>query len=118
IEPATFFHRLDNLLARAPVGFRRHHDPVIAGLLAELGGPPRAADWTPEFREAVGRGFADAVAAIRATAESMEGPPGPRWRPRIAPVPGRAEAPVVRAARVFSGLGAPSPEELLTLICD
>ena len=117
ISPADLFARLDNLVARAdPTGQSRFRSR-LGDLLGRLGGPPGPSAWSPAFVEALERGFADGLSAIRtAGAQTTRRTPG--WR--VAP-PGLGDSgldSLTRAARAFTSLGAPPREDLLTLVCD
>ena len=61
MTPAVFFHRLDAILERAPAARRKALLPRVVALRGELGGPPRADDWSADFAAALAAGFADAV---------------------------------------------------------
>ncbi len=117
ISPADLFGRLDDIVGRADPAGQSRFRSRLQELRAKLGGPPYAASWTPEFLDALERGFADGLSAIRtAAAQTRRRTPGWRTVP-----PGLCEAgldPLSRAARAFVSLGAPAREDLLTLVCD
>ncbi len=118
LEPALFFHRLDAVLDRAPVGFERATRPLLDQFRRDLGGPPPAADWSSNLAEALALGFADGLAAIRAAAAALCEGRGVGWHAVAVPAPDDSGASLAQAGRVYSGLGAPAREELLTLVCE
>ena len=115
ITPAVFFHRLDAIVERAPAARQRTIRPRVTALRRELGGPPRAEEWSAEFNAALAGGFADAVEAIRTAVTRDE---GGGWREL-----GDGSSPpdadgLSRAAQAFASLGASLRDDLLSLGCD
>lgn len=112
---AVFFHRLDAIVERAPAARQKALRPRIAALRAELGGPPRAEEWSAEFAAALAGGIADAVEAIRsATSTGDRG----GWR-ELGDGSSDPDADgLSRAAQAFTSLGASQREDLLSLACD
>ena len=111
------FERLDERLDRIDPRSQGQFRQRLYDLRAQIGVPPQGAIWSPELIQALDRGFADAKAAIhRAATQEMQRTPG--WR--LLPV-GTTEAglaPLARAARLYTSLGAPAREDLLTFVCD
>jgi hypothetical protein len=117
ITPALFFHRLDAILARTPESFRRTQGPRLNALRAELGGPPRADEWSAEFARALALGFADGLAAMQAQAVSASSRQR-GWRPLPGGADNASAGALARAARAYASLGAPPHEDMLSLACD
>jgi hypothetical protein len=115
IGPVAFFDRLESVLERAPAGFRHTAISRIAALRAELGGPARPGDWSVKFGQAIKAGLEEGAAAVRAAASSLgrSADTGPRGAISSA---GSADA-LTRAARAYAGMGAPFPEDQITLDC-
>lgn len=115
LSPAEFFHRLDAVLERAPLGSARNSRQVIAPLLQDLGGPPPTSAWTPEFERALAAGLAEGLSAIQAAAAQQ--PPGGRlgWRLEA---DDSSSPPLQRAARACLALGAPLQDDVLSFACD
>jgi hypothetical protein len=118
LGPNLFFHRLDSVLDRAPIGFERSVRPLLDQILRDLGGPPPAAQWTPELGEAFELGFADGLAAIRAATAAISESRGVGWHAVAVPVHDESGVSLAQAGRAYSSLGAPSREELITLVCE
>ncbi len=118
LGPAVFFHRLDAVLDRAPVSFERAVRPLLDQFRRELGGPPPAANWSAELAEAIDLGFADGLAAIRAATAAISETRGVGWHAVAVPVRDESGASLAQAGRAYSSLGAPSREELLTIVCE
>lgn len=118
VAPDLFFHRLDAILDRAPIAFRRSHGKALATLRAKLGGPSAPSDWSPRFQEALARGLAEGLSAIRAAVDALFVEQGVGWRTLGAADGETEESSLTRAARAYVNLGAPVREDLLTLICD
>jgi hypothetical protein len=116
--PSVFFHRLDGVLDRAPISFERSMRPLLDQYRRDLGGPPPAADWSPELTLALEQGFADGLAAIRAATAAISESRGIGWHAVAVPQHDESGASLAQAGRAYSSLGAPSREELLTLICE
>jgi hypothetical protein len=118
LGPAVFFHRLDAVLDRAPIGFERSVRPLLDQSRRELSGPPPASDWPPELAEAMALGFADGLAAIRAATAAISETRGVGWHAVAVPLHDESGASLAQAGRAYSSLGAPAREELLTLVCE
>ena len=117
ISPADLFERLDDLVARADPAGQSRFRSRLQELRARLGGPSEPSGWSPEFADAIERGFSEGLSAIRAAAAQIRRRT-PGWR---ALPPGLNEAgldSLSRAARAFASLGAPAREDLLALVCD
>ncbi len=113
--PGIFFHRLGAILEHAPPASQKTLRPRVAALRAELGGPPPAAEWTADFIAALTGGFADAVEAIRSAATPAK---SPGWRRLGGGAPEIGANALSLAARAYASLGAPLPDDLLSLVCD
>jgi hypothetical protein len=116
MAPAVFFQRLPVVLEGAP---KTEHQLVrlqVTALQSQLSGPPAPSEWSADFSHAMARGFADGIAAIRTAAEASQGE-GLGWRAATGGLRDETNA-LARAARAYSGLGAPLREDLLTLVCD
>jgi hypothetical protein len=118
LGPAVFFHRLDAVLDRAPIGFERSMRPLLDQFRRDLDGPPPAANWSPDLAEALELGFADGLAAIRAATAAISESRGVGWHAVAVPMHDESGASLAQAGRAYSSLGAPAREELLTLICE
>lgn len=118
ISPAQLFDRLDELLDRADPGGRGLVRRRLAELRSRLGGPPAARAWSRELSEALDRGFADGLSAIRAAAAAQAGRGVPGWRVTAGGLHDAGFDPLTQAARAFVGLGDPPREDLLTLTCE
>ena len=116
--PALFFHRLDAVLERAPIGFERSMRPLLDQFRRDLDGPPPANDWSPDLAEALDLGFADGLAAIRAATAAISDSRGIGWHAVAVPRRDESGASLAQAARAYSSLGASAQEELLTLVCE
>ncbi|MFL5297910.1 MAG: DUF1254 domain-containing protein [Phenylobacterium sp.] len=117
LDPATFFHRLDAYLDRAPHALERALRPHVRELQAELGGPPPPSEWSRDFERALARGFADSLEAIRG---QTRGPPAAEpfgWRP-VGDVRSAGMSAEARAASAYGEIGAPVRDDLLSLVCD
>ena len=112
-----FFHRLDSVLDRAPVAHQRATRLSLATPRAQLGGPQETLAWSPEFSQVLDEGLADGAAAIRAAADSSRSE-GLGWRAVGSRVNGASANALTRAARAYVGLGAPTRDDVLSLICD
>jgi hypothetical protein len=117
LAPATFFHRLEAVLKHAPAAYHSVERPIIEGLLAQLGRSRDPADWPQDFADAVSRGFADGMEAIRAAAAAAESE-RPGWRIRSGRLNEPSAPPLTAAARAFANLGAAVREDVLTLACE
>jgi hypothetical protein len=117
LAPATFFHRLEGVLRHAPAAYRAVERPLIEGFLAALGGPRNPTEWSQEFADAVARGFADGLEAIRAAAAASSGTERPEWRMRSSRLNEPPPLPLTAAARAYTSLGAAVREDVLTLAC-
>jgi hypothetical protein len=112
LPPGLLFHRLQQLIARAPASARDSLAPAVAARLAQLPEPGPDGEWPEPLRLALSRGFADGLARVL---EQIRGEPGEdSWRGRSA---ARGGDPLARAARALSALGAAAPEDVLTLSC-
>lgn len=118
LGPALFFHRLDAVLDRAPIGFERSMRPLLDQFRRDLDGPPPAADWSSDLAEALDLGFADGLAAIQAAAAALSESRGIGWHAAPVPVHDESGASLAQAGRAYSSLGAPSREEQLTIVCE
>jgi len=118
LGPAVFFHRLDSVLDRAPIGFERSVRPLIDQFRRELDGPPPVSSWSPELSDALEHGFADGLAAIRAATAAISESRGVGWHAVAVPQHDDSGASLAQAGRAYASLGAPSREELLTLVCE
>jgi len=118
ISPAVFFHRLDNLIQRAPVAHIRTLLARAGSLRDKLGGPPPASSWTAEFHDAVCRGFSEGMEAIVGAALTSSGIECQGW----STLPGGVQNPSMnalgRAACAYVSMGAPRRDDLLSLVCD
>lgn len=116
IEPAALFHRLPQLIDRAPRPVQARLSAAVRDRLALL----NRADRGPEdgrFGEAVLRGFADGWNAILAARRAIAATPSKDWTgPERAE--GAAAKPAVRAAEILNSLGAPMRDDILTLTCN
>jgi hypothetical protein len=117
LAPAAFFDRLDAILERAPASFHQSVLPRIAAIRRELGGPPKSSTWSPEFEQALAVGLEEGAAAVRSAAGSLMASGEAEWR--TSPSAGSSSAidALTRAARAYSGMGAPLRDDQLTLIC-
>jgi len=118
LGPAVFFHRLDSVLDRAPIGFERSVRPLIDQFRRDLDGPPPVSSWSPDLAEALEQGFADGLAAIRAATAAISESRGIGWHAVAVPQHDESGASLAQAGRAYSSLGAPAREELLTLVCE
>ena len=118
IDPAVFFHRLKATLERAPVTYQRALNERVATLADELDGPPPAAQWSAVFRDALARGFADGLAAIRAAALHASGGEHLGWRALASGLHDRTMSALALAARAYASLGAPLRDDLLSFVCE
>ncbi len=118
LGPAVFFHRLDAVLDRAPIGFERSMRPLLDQFRRDLGGPPPAADWSPDLAEALELGFADGLAAIQAAAAALSESRGIGWHATPVPLHDESGASLAQAGRAYYSLGAPAREELLAMVCE
>jgi hypothetical protein len=112
-EPPALFHRLLQLIDRAPGPVQDRVGGPIRERLARLGQdePPGA-----RAAEALQRGFADGLDAIQAACRSAGSEAIRDWSsPRPA---SEAAGPVQHAAAVLGALGAPLREDILTLCCN
>lgn len=114
LAPETYFHRLGQLVERAPAAVKARVGPGIAQRLARLG-PPSEDPWPETLRQALSRGFADGLAQVLASARSARVADAGGWL-RF----GQAvqDGPLARAARALAFLGGPAPEDVLVLACD
>ena len=117
LAPATYFHRLEAVLKHAPAPYRSVERPLIAGFLRELGGPRDADEWPQDFADAVARGFADGMEAIRAAAAAASGTDRPGWRTLSGRLNEPPALPLAAAARAYASLGAAVRDDVLTLVC-
>jgi hypothetical protein len=118
ISPEVFFHRLDNVLRRAPAAYLPILLPRVNALRAKLDGPPPPSSWTREFHDAVCRGFADGMESIAAAAAADSASEREGWSTLPSSVRHLSTSELGRAAAAFARLGAPIREDLLSLICD
>lgn len=115
LDPADFFHRLDAVLDRAPLGSARNIRQAIGALLTELGGPPPTEAWSADFERALSLGLADGLAVVQAAAVEPCESGRLGWRIEASE---SAAPPLQRAARVYVGLGAPLQDDVLSFACD
>lgn len=116
IEPPALFHRLPQLIDRAPRPVQERLAVAVRERLALLSQHGRS-QTAGRTEEAMLRGFADGWNTILAARRAMIAPPSKEWTG-----PGRdvvaTAAPAVRAAAVLSSLGAPLRDDILTLSCN
>ena len=116
IEPAALFHRLPQLLDRAPRAVQERLSITIRSRLSLLDESGRSgAGGRPDT--AVIRGFADGWNAILAARRAMAAEPSREWTDPARDAGARSE-PVARSAAVLSALGAPMRDDILTLTCN
>jgi hypothetical protein len=113
MEPAALFHRLLQLIDRAPRPVQARIGGAIRERLARLDGDGSAG---APAAEALQRGFADGLDAIQAARRSAGSEAIRDWS---SPPPASAAAgPLQHAAAVLGALGAPLREDILTLRCN
>jgi hypothetical protein len=118
MSPATFFERLDSVLARAPESTQGLMSPTIDALREQIGGPPPADQWDKDFSIALAAGFFDAMDEIRAAARDGATSETLGWRLTACSLSGGPGAPLVRAARAQGHLGAPASDDLQSYVCE
>ncbi len=115
IAPSLFLHRLDPILARAPLSYQRDVRARLASIreqIAELQGLDGEFDPDRAFAEE----FAAAAAAIQVAAKT-EPPRRPSgWRAPDSDEP--PTSPRHAAARAYASLGAAPRDDLLRLVCE
>jgi hypothetical protein len=119
MTPEMFTHRLNLLVERAAQGLRGAYWPTLRTRLRALNelGKPGEIGVDSELGRTLSKGFADGAAAIRAGAELAAKPGASGWRTFGAP-PSPGAGPLARAVRVFTDLGGPVAEDVLSLVCD
>lgn len=119
MTPEMFTHRLNLLVERSAQGLRGAYWPTLRARLHALNalGKPGEIGVDSELGRTLSRGFADGAAAIRAGTELAAKPGATGWRTFGAP-PSSGAGPLARAVRVFTDLGGPVSEDVLSLACD
>lgn len=113
MEPPTLFHRLRQLIDRAPQPVQERLSRAVRERLALLDARGQTAARTDE---ALLRGFADGWNAIQEARRAAVAEPLREWTSG-AQTTGAAR-PVERAAVVLGALGGPLREDILTLRCN
>lgn len=114
LDAGVFFHRLAGLLVGAPPS--REERPqldALARLGVYPGKPFEWGDWPEPLFTALEDGFADGLARIRGAPRTT----ATGWRQTHLWVP-RGESCEARAARLWTDLGAPPPEDVLTFVVE
>ena len=116
IEPPTLFHRLPQLIDRAPRPIQDRLSATVRSRLALLHQHGRS-QTDGRVDEAMLRGFADGWNAILTARRAMAAALSREW---TGPAHGldAATGPAMHAAAVLSSLGAPVREDILTLSCN
>jgi hypothetical protein len=115
VEPPALFHRLLQLVDRAPRPVQERLGVAVRGRLSLL--DRSRAETEGRTGEAMMRGFADGWNAIAAARRVMVAEPSSQWTSATQDVAATA-GPAVRAAAVLSALGAPLRDDILTLSCN
>jgi len=108
LQPHRYFHRLSSLLARFPTPQSPGGETQALARL-ELGVSPFQMPDSPELKDAIGQGLADAMARLKAARTAS---PAPGWRLAHE----AADSQSIWSS--ISTLGAPAPADVLTLVCD
>lgn len=115
VEPPALFHRLLQLVDRAPRPVQERLDVAVRGRLSLLDRSRSEAE--SRTGEAMMRGFTDGWNAIVAARRAMVAESSSQWTSAAQEI-GAATGPTVRAAAVLNALGAPLRDDILTLSCN
>ena len=118
IAPALFFYRLDSIINRAPVDDLKTLQARANQLRAKLGGPPPQTSWTPEFQDAVNRGFVEGMETIAGAALTSPGIERQGWSSLPSGIQSPQMKALRRAASAYARMGAPLRDDLYSLVCD
>jgi hypothetical protein len=118
ISPALFFYRLDSIINRAPVDDLKTLLARSNQLRAKLGGPPPQSSWSPDFSDAVSRGFAEGMETIVGAALTSPGIERQGWSSLPSGIQSPSTKALRRAASAYARMGAPLRDDLFSLVCD